>query len=132
MTITPTPGTRPGDTTQTAAELEAGGGVPGFGHAVYRGVDPRLDVLLARLATIAPRRAMATVDAVLAAGSELGAGVANIDLGLAALAVATDMPVGATDAIFAVARTAGWIAHALEEYGEAPLRFRARAVYTGA
>lgn len=115
-----------------AAELEAGGGVPGFGHAVYRGVDPRLDVLLARLATIAPRRAMATLDAVLAAGSDLGAGVANIDLGLAALAVATDMPVGATDAIFAVARTAGWIAHALEEYGEAPLRFRARAVYTGA
>src|SRR6516165_1141275 len=24
-------------------------------------------------------------------------------------------------------RTAGWLAHALEEYGEAPLRFRARA-----
>jgi citrate synthase len=41
------------------------------------------------------------------------------------------MPVGATEAIFVIARTAGWIAHALEEYGESPLRFRARAVYNG-
>jgi citrate synthase len=31
----------------------------------------------------------------------------------------------------AVARTAGWIAHALEEYGEPALRFRPRALYTG-
>jgi citrate synthase len=37
---------------------------------------------------------------------------------------------GAGEAIFAVARTAGWIAHALEEYARAsPLR--PRAVYTG-
>jgi citrate synthase len=31
-------------------------------------------------------------------------------------------------AIFAVARTAGWIAHAAEECAEPPLRFRGRAV----
>ena len=37
----------------------------------------------------------------------------------------------AGEAVFAVARTAGWIAHALEEYGEAPLRYRVRARYTG-
>ena len=37
---------------------------------------------------------------------------------------------GAGEAIFAVARTAGWIAHALEAYaGDRPLR--PRAVYTG-
>ena len=37
---------------------------------------------------------------------------------------------GAGEAIFAVARTAGWIAHALEEYAKnAPLR--PRTVYTG-
>ncbi len=28
-------------------------------------------------------------------------------------------------------RTAGWIAHVLEEYEERPLRYRARAIYTG-
>jgi len=37
---------------------------------------------------------------------------------------------GAGEAIFAVARTAGWVAHALEAYaGDRPLRLR--AVYTG-
>ena len=37
---------------------------------------------------------------------------------------------GAGEAVFAVARTAGWIAHALEAYaGGGPLR--PRAVYTG-
>ena len=48
---------------------------------------------------------------------------------LGALAYSMQMPIGATEAIFAIARTAGWIAHALEEYGERPLRFRARALY---
>ena len=38
---------------------------------------------------------------------------------------------GAGETIFAVARSAGWIAHALEEYQEPPLRFRPRAHYIG-
>ena len=37
------------------------------------------------------------------------------------------MPAEAATAIFAIARTAGWIAHAAEEYAERPLRFRGRA-----
>jgi citrate synthase len=37
------------------------------------------------------------------------------------------MPPQAATAIFAIARTAGWLAHAAEEYGEPPLRFRGRA-----
>jgi citrate synthase len=42
----------------------------------------------------------------------------------------TGMISGAGEAIFAVARTSGWIAHALEEYARrSPLR--PRAVYTG-
>jgi citrate synthase len=32
----------------------------------------------------------------------------------------------------AIARTAGWLAHAIEEYQEVPLRFRPRALYIGA
>ncbi len=49
----------------------------------------------------------------------------------AALAFAMQMSADATEAMFDIARIAGWIAHAIEEYGEAPLRFRARALYTG-
>ena len=32
----------------------------------------------------------------------------------------------ATEAVFSIARTAGWLAHAIEEYAEEPLRFRPR------
>ena len=54
----------------------------------------------------------------------------NIDFALAVLADVAGMISGAGEAVFAVARTAGWIAHALEEYArEVPLR--PRAVYTG-
>ncbi|MDA8282767.1 MAG: hypothetical protein M0Z42_05580, partial [Actinomycetota bacterium] len=52
----------------------------------------------------------------------------TIDLALATLALVTRMPADAGEVIFAIARTAGWIAHGIEEYGEEPLRFRARAV----
>jgi citrate synthase len=41
------------------------------------------------------------------------------------------MPEEAAMAIFATARTAGWFAHAAEEYAEPPLRFRGRAVKPG-
>lgn len=41
------------------------------------------------------------------------------------------MPATAGETIFAVARTAGWIAHALEEYGERPLRMRPSGNYVG-
>jgi citrate synthase len=54
----------------------------------------------------------------------------NVDLALAALAHVAAMTRGAAEAIFAVARTAGWIAHALEEY-ERNTPIRPRAVYTG-
>lgn len=114
-----------------ATTLEAGGSLPGFGHQLYRRGDPRAVVLLDRLASICPRGVAATVEGVMAAAERLDAGPPNVDFALGALGLATHMPVGATDAVFALARTAGWIAHGLEEYGEAPLRFRARAVYTG-
>ena len=54
----------------------------------------------------------------------------NIDFALAVLASCAGMIRGAGEVIFAVARTAGWLAHALEEYtARTPLR--PRAVYTG-
>jgi citrate synthase len=56
----------------------------------------------------------------------------NVDLALAAVTWATEMPADAGRTIFTVARVAGWTAHYLEELGERPLRFRARAVYATA
>jgi citrate synthase len=47
------------------------------------------------------------------------------------LGSATGMAADAGEVIFAIARIAGWLAHAVEEYAEEPLRFRPRAVYVG-
>jgi citrate synthase len=41
-----------------------------------------------------------------------------------------DLCHGAGELIFALARMAGWIAHALEEY-DSPSAIRPRALYTG-
>lgn len=56
---------------------------------------------------------------------------ANVDLALGVLSVSCGMPAEAGETVFAVARTAGWIAHALEEYGERPLRMRPLGAYDG-
>ena len=43
---------------------------------------------------------------------------------------ATQMVTGSGEAIFAVSRTVGWLAHAMEEYAK-PMRLRLRAAYIG-
>ena len=55
----------------------------------------------------------------------------TVDLALAALAHTHGMRADAAEAVFALARTVGWVAHALEELREPGLRFRALGVYTG-
>ncbi len=54
----------------------------------------------------------------------------NVDMAVAAMAEAYGMVDGATEAIFAAARTVGWLAHAIEEYDHV-LRYRTRAAYVG-
>ncbi|WP_225797481.1 citrate/2-methylcitrate synthase [Streptomyces aculeolatus] len=112
--------------------LRAGRRVPGLGHRLYPGEDPRAETLFGLLDGI-PRAAPA-----LAAAREVAEITArhvsvrpNVDLALAVLSVAADMPAEAGETVFAVARTAGWVAHALEEYAERPLRMRPSGRYTG-
>ena len=111
--------------------LRRGERVPGFGHFVYRGGDPRAGLLLAMVARAVPASPrLAVVDAVLAEMHRRSLPEPNIDFALAVLASCAGMIRGAGEVIFAVARTAGWLAHALEEYtARTPLR--PRAVYTG-
>jgi citrate synthase len=111
--------------------LRRGERVPGFGHFVYRGGDPRAAQLLGLIAAAAPRsRVLAVADAVRAEVGGRGLPGPNIDFALAVLSRVAGMMDGAGEAIFAVARTAGWTAHAMEEYVRAtPLR--PRAVYVG-
>lgn len=104
---------------------------PGFGHPVYPQGDPRAPALLNSLRPLLGSAEQRTIDDALVALQAQADGPPNVDFALGALAFASRMPVGATDAVFVLARVAGWIAHAIEEYGELPLRFRARATYEG-
>ncbi len=122
----------PGDVPRVVGELlRRGEKVPGFGHFVYGNGDPRAVVLLDLLRRAAPKSGqLAVADAVLAEVRQKALPEPNIDFAIATLARVAGMVRGAGEAIFAVARTAGWIAHALEAYaGPGPLRLR--AVYTG-
>ncbi|MFJ3925089.1 citrate synthase [Streptomyces sp. NPDC090022] len=113
--------------------LRAGRRVPGLGHRLYEGEDPRAGALFARLAQL-PQAAAALAaarDVVAVTARHDGRLHANVDLALAVLTVSCGMAAEAGETVFAVSRTAGWIAHALEEYGERPLRMRPSGQYTG-
>jgi citrate synthase len=113
------------------ARLRRGERLRGFGHRLYPDGDPRAGVLLDRLrAAAAGSPRLAAVEALLEAAARRGLPEPTVDLALAALAHVTAMTRGAAEAIFAVARTAGWIAHALEEY-DRNTPIRPRAVYIG-
>ena len=122
----------PEDVPRVVAELlRRGEKVPGFGHFVYKGGDPRAVLLLDLVRRAAPKSGqLAVADAVFAEVRQKSLPEPNIDFAIAALVRVAGMVRGAGEAIFAVARTAGWIAHALEAYsGPGPLR--PRAVYIG-
>ena len=122
----------PQDVPRVVGELlRRGEKIPGFGHFVYRSGDPRAVVLLGLVRRAAPKSGqLAVAEAVLAEVRRKSLPEPNIDFAVATLARVAGMVPGAGEAVFAVARTAGWIAHALEAYaGGGPLR--PRAVYTG-
>ena len=100
--------------------------LPGFGHIVYRHEDPRAEVLLARLASLATDRAWRTVEEVVRLGREQTRTFPNVDFALGATTATLGLVPDTIERLFAVARSGGWIAHVLEEYSEPPLRFRPR------
>ncbi|RLV70106.1 citrate synthase-like protein [Streptomyces sp. CBMAI 2042] len=115
-----------------ADHLRTGRRVPGLGHRLYRGEDPRARALFALLEDVPQAAgALAAAREVVATTARHAPLHANIDLALAVLSVACGMAAEAGETVFAVSRTAGWIAHALEEYGERPLRIRPSGQYTG-
>lgn len=115
-----------------ADHLRTGRQVPGLGHRLYRSKDPRARTLFALLEDVPQAAgALAAAREVVATTARHAPLHANIDLALAVLSVACGMAAEAGETVFAVSRTAGWIAHALEEYGERPLRIRPSGQYTG-
>ena len=70
------------------------------------------------------------VGAAAAAAFELSGEHPNVDFALGAAATTLGLPPGAALGIFLVARSVGWIAHAIEQY-ESGMLIRPRARYTG-
>ncbi len=122
----------PGDAPRVVGELlRRGERIPGLGHFVYQAGDPRAILLLDLIRRAAPGSGrLAVAEAVLAEARRRALPAPNIEFALAVLAAVAGMIPGAGEAVFAIARTAGWLAHALEEYARAT-PIRPRGVYTG-
>ncbi|MBO0693124.1 MAG: citrate synthase [Acidimicrobiaceae bacterium] len=105
--------------------------LPGFGLPLYPGADPRAAELLRRLPSAGtdPDRS-AVIRHVLALGERRGSPPPNVDFALGALEWGLEMVPGAGQAIFVIGRSAGWLAHAMEEYRDRS-DFRVRAAYVG-
>ncbi len=111
--------------------LADGHALPGVGHKVYRKRDPREEALLTLVEegwgddplydTIEHLRYLIV--------TRLEA-PPNVDFALGSMTWLAEMDADAGE-LFAIARTVGWLAHAIEECAEPPLRFRVIARPTG-
>ena len=99
---------------------------PGFGHPLYALGDPRTRPLLDAAERLGGKRAR-TLVAIVDATTDA---YPSVDVGLAAMIAALGAPDAAAPGLFAVARSAGWLAHALEQRAAGHL-LRPRARYVG-
>jgi len=103
----------------------------GFGHPLYPHGDPRAAYLLDRLSALSHEHPqLRAILSICATAGELLDARPNADLALAAMELAFGWPEGAGMSVFALARSAGWIAHAAEQAASAAL-IRPRARYVG-
>jgi citrate synthase len=108
----------------------AAGAIAGFGHPLYPDGDPRAVRLLALLRSGPLVERCEPLDAILRAAARRGLPPPSVDAALAGVTHVVGAPPGSAELLFGLARTAGWIAHALEQYAE-PQLLRPRAVYVG-
>ena len=103
--------------------------VAGFGQRLYPEGDPRFS-LLWQAASAVRVDALRPLQELAEAASELGMPSPNLDFGLAAVIVACQLDPAHASVIFALGRTAGWLAHAREQR-EQGFMLRPRARYVG-
>ena len=110
--------------TAVRAVIARGEPPPGFGHRLYPDGDPRAAALLEGF------RPDPELIALKEAAERVTGRRANIDFALAAMTRALSLPAEAPFAVFALGRSVGWIAHALEQLETGEL-IRPRARYVG-
>ncbi len=105
--------------------------IPGFGTELYSSGDPRAKLLIETAQSVSPNNEFVIrLNEIVECVREQLSLEPNLDVGLAAISHALSLPPGSGTTIFAVSRTAGWIAHAIEQrtYGGI---IRPRARYIG-
>lgn len=113
------------------ARLRRGSRVPGFGHPIYQGADPRAETLLS--AIWQSKLDLPFFDAsegIVSAVQDMTGLHPNVDFANAVLALGLRLPEQGGVALFAVGRTMGWMAHAIEQVESGTL-IRPRARYVG-
>jgi len=106
---------------------------PGFGHAIYPGGDPRAALLRRHAEAIARRRGRKLLDVALKIEEAVWKRERlrpNLDFYLTVSTRMLGFQRGLPAAIFAIGRSAGWIAHGLEQYADNRL-IRPRMRYRG-
>lgn len=106
------------------AYLQRGDTLPAFGHPLYPQGDARAAALLTHF-TLTP-----LYQAIGEAGEAASGEKPNMDFALVALAETLSLPPDAPLILFALARSVGWVAHALEQIATGQL-IRPRANYVG-
>lgn len=113
------------------ARLRRGETIPGFGHVLYPDGDPRYVRLMSVLGVAFAESPRFLLCQTLADAARAVTGsMPNIDFALATLVYTLGQPPELVPALFALGRTAGWIAHAIEQYSSGTL-IRPRAKYVG-
>jgi citrate synthase len=113
-------------------KLRQGEMLPGFGHRRFPGGDPRARVLLDMLLQSHSGSArVSRLAEFLELQKERGIAPPNIGFAIAALAYVGGLDRGAGDLVFSIARTAGWGAHAIEQYHSDQDLGRPPSIYVG-
>ncbi|HEV2271756.1 MAG TPA: citrate synthase [Steroidobacteraceae bacterium] len=117
-------GRRQGVRTAVREWLACGRALSGFGHPLYPDGDVRAEALLGAFTVPAEYRELRAIV------EELAGERPNIDFALAAMTARFRLPPESPLVLFAVARTVGWLAHAMEQASAGHL-IRPRARYVG-
>ena len=113
------------------ARMRRGELIPGFGHPMYPGGDPRARPLLeVARAVRQPSSTLRTLLELVDVMEHSGRPAPSLDVGLVAVSLALGLPSGMATGLFAVGRAAGWVGHVLEQREAANL-LRPRARYVG-
>lgn len=104
-----------GDAKVVVGELFRQGGIPCLGQPRYEAQDPRTGMISRIIAVADPSaQALEALNELTQITRERALPAPSFELALAALARAFGLVKGSSEAIFAIGRTAGWIAHAME------------------